>query len=682
MPVRIRFGVVIALLAIATNAIAQEDTQTDIADLDLEALLEEPVVTVASRRAQALLDVGASVTVITSQDIERYAITNLAQAMRLVPGAMVAELNETQYNVGFRGIAELNNNRVLVLVDGRNVSEFASSTILWTDLPISPGDVAKIEIIRGPAATIYGANAFSGVISITTKRALDFQGGSANLAGGVNWLQRPSSPVGRASEYSNSTYGNIAYAFADEHKGARLSLGFNHEGEFEENVATPAIRYGQHNFHVNASSHYRKGDLELYAIGGYAQEEGIVSPVPTLDPTPHSYRDGNVTLNAELSNLLDGVMSLRAELDGRIQDTAFFLSFPGLAFGRQTSHQARAHGIVQSDFVFFDGRNTATVALEGYVEKAYDFYDADPRTLYGAVILQDELRLFDDLVISVGGRYEVIDNNSQPFDIRFSNFNPRASVNWRFAPKQSVRFSAGTSYRTPTAFELYSNLQTDVYGDGVTPPVSTFNNNPRLRPEHVTAFELGYRSILADRLSLDVTAYYQAVERVVQTSTVQVIPEQYTNLADDVHHLGIEAGARYALRTNTNLRAGYTGTATFTHGDVRTSVGWPTHIINLAFDTRFAERWTFATLAYVVLHQDTRIYFQRGYFSDRDVPEQLWLDARVGRWFLQDRVELWLAGRNMLAPFRHTSDLRQLPAPPFDAIGATFMVGVLLKESK
>ncbi|HNA04717.1 MAG TPA: TonB-dependent receptor plug domain-containing protein [Rhodocyclaceae bacterium] len=150
----------------------------------LEDLMKVEVSSVA-RRAQALADTPAAVYVVTAEDIERSGVTSVPEALRLVPGVNVARISNAMWAVTIRGFNGRFANKLLVMLDGRSVYSPLFSGTLWEAQDTLLEDVDRIEVIRGPGAAMWGANAVNGVINIITKRARSTQGTQVVAAGGT-----------------------------------------------------------------------------------------------------------------------------------------------------------------------------------------------------------------------------------------------------------------------------------------------------------------------------------------------------------------------------------------------------------------------------------------------------------------------------------------------------------------
>ena len=158
-------------------------TGKNLGDLSLEELMNETVTSV-SKKEQKLTDAAAAIAVLTNDDLRRSGATTLPDALRLVPGMAVASVNSSQTAISARGFNGLYADKLLVLVDGRAVYSPLFAGVYWDLQQVMMEDVDRIEVIRGPGATLWGANAVNGVISVVTRSAKDTQGGLLYGGGG------------------------------------------------------------------------------------------------------------------------------------------------------------------------------------------------------------------------------------------------------------------------------------------------------------------------------------------------------------------------------------------------------------------------------------------------------------------------------------------------------------------
>jgi iron complex outermembrane receptor protein len=152
--------------------------------LDIDDLIRVRVTSVA-RKEQTLTDVPAAVYVIRQEDLKRSGATSIPEALRAVPGFHVARNRSSVWAVSPRGFSDELSNKLLVLIDGRSVYSPLHSGVYWDVQDVLLEDVDRIEAVRGPGGTLWGANAINGVVNIITKPAEDTQGGLVTIGGGT-----------------------------------------------------------------------------------------------------------------------------------------------------------------------------------------------------------------------------------------------------------------------------------------------------------------------------------------------------------------------------------------------------------------------------------------------------------------------------------------------------------------
>jgi iron complex outermembrane receptor protein len=166
---------------LASPAAAEESV--DPFELSPEQLFEAEVIS-ASRSAESVWDAPTAIYVVTASDIQRSGATSIPEALRLVPGVQVARINTSGWAISVRGFNSVLANKLLVLIDGRETYDPLFSGVYWDVQDTALEDVERIEVIRGPGATLWGANAVNGVINIITRRAADTQGALVSVIAG------------------------------------------------------------------------------------------------------------------------------------------------------------------------------------------------------------------------------------------------------------------------------------------------------------------------------------------------------------------------------------------------------------------------------------------------------------------------------------------------------------------
>src|SRR5205807_1867996 len=161
---------VTALTSLFVMIASAQNNQVDVTTMSVEDLMNMQVTSV-SKRTQKVADAAAAVYVITQEDIRRSGATNIPEALRLAPGIQVARIDENKWAISSRGFNGRFADKLLVLIDGRSVYTPLFSGVYWNVQDVMLEDVDRIEVIRGPGATLWGANAVNGVINIITKSA-------------------------------------------------------------------------------------------------------------------------------------------------------------------------------------------------------------------------------------------------------------------------------------------------------------------------------------------------------------------------------------------------------------------------------------------------------------------------------------------------------------------------------
>src|SRR6185503_11456156 len=137
------------------------------------------------KKKQRLSDSAAAAYVLTNEDIRRSGVTTIPEALRLVPGVEVARITSNTWAITIRGFNERFANKLLVLIDGRSVYTPLFAGVYWDIQDVVLEDIDRIEVIRGPGGTLWGANAVNGVINIITKKASETQGALLSVGAGT-----------------------------------------------------------------------------------------------------------------------------------------------------------------------------------------------------------------------------------------------------------------------------------------------------------------------------------------------------------------------------------------------------------------------------------------------------------------------------------------------------------------
>jgi iron complex outermembrane receptor protein len=202
-------GGILAVLALPVHAAML--TESDfLADL--------PVVLTVSKMAQPLQDSPAAVTIIDQDMIRASGYQDIPDLLRLVPGFSVAYTRDNNWAVGYHGFADAYSRRFQVLVDGRSIYSPHYGEVGWSTLPLAIEDIERIEVVRGPNAAVYGANAFFAIINIVSRDPSQIRGRLASVLAGEQNM------AGAVLRYGGGE-GDLRY---------RLSLSSQHRDRFEK----------------------------------------------------------------------------------------------------------------------------------------------------------------------------------------------------------------------------------------------------------------------------------------------------------------------------------------------------------------------------------------------------------------------------------------------------------------
>ena len=184
MPPTRKARTLFVFLILLTGYSAGQERTSELADMTLEELANVRITTIG-RKQQEAAHIPAAVYIITQEEIRRSGATSIPELLRLVPGADVAQIDNSTWALSIRGFNSMSNNKLLVLIDGRSVYYPTFSNVFWNVQDLVLEDVQRVEVIRGPGASLWGSNAVNGVINIVTKNARDTEGTLISAGGGT-----------------------------------------------------------------------------------------------------------------------------------------------------------------------------------------------------------------------------------------------------------------------------------------------------------------------------------------------------------------------------------------------------------------------------------------------------------------------------------------------------------------
>jgi iron complex outermembrane recepter protein len=462
----------------------------DLAGMSLQQLMNEPITSV-SKRSTRLSESAAAIAVVTQEDIRRLGITSLPDALRLVPGLDVAQVSSNEWAISSRGFNSQFATKLLVLIDGRSVYTPASAAVFWNAQDLMIEDVERIEVIRGPGATLWGPNAVNGVINVITKRAKDTAGG---LATGLEGTQ---STAQFAARYGANIGSNADF---------RLYAKYLDQGGFED--STHRIDTGDwHSVRAGFRADWSASSVDEFTFQGDAYTGNAETAIWQLNLTPPSSGSAITKDDNNGSNFLQrwthtfsggSAATLQAYFDHDNQGD-------GLGLERRSTYDIELQHLFRwgvQDLLWGLGYRDSLVH-----EAPYTFnisWDPQQRDLHQFnCFLQDDITLIPDrLRLTLGTKLE--NTNIDGWHIE-PNIRMAATV----VEGHTLWTAISRSTRTPALFELDGRLNLSVAASNVSaiPVLASILPNPKLVSEELVAYEAGYRFTPSSQLTLDVALY-------------------------------------------------------------------------------------------------------------------------------------------------------------------------------
>lgn len=608
----------------------------DVTDLDMADLLKVKVTSV-SKKAQALSDAPSAIFVISNEDIKRSGVTSVPEALRMAPGVEVARVGSSRWAITARGFNGGFANKLLVLIDGRTVYSPTFSGVYWDAQDVMLEDVDRIEVIRGPGATLWGANAVNGVINIITKNTEKTQGGLLTAGGGN--LEAGFGSFRYGKKLSEDTFGRL------------YVKGFN-RSEFKalDNGPTgDSWSRQQGGFRVDS----RLSDHDNVTVQGDVYQnqlnQGYLLPTlipPFLKRTADSASVAGWNITSRYKHLISSTSeySLQFYYDHTERnEITKNQRLDMLDIDFQHNFQITPH----QNFIWGLGYR-ANLDSFGSTQYFQQIPSKRNTQLFSA-FLQDEIMLVDDkLWLTIGSKFE--HNDYTGFEGQ-----PTAKLMWAPSPRQRVWASVSRAVRTPSRTENDIRVIEGVFNlpppnNNLTLPF-TLNGNRNYRAEELLAFELGYRFTLANKASLDLTTFYNDFNS-LRTSTpgaiqpTGVLPFFFTNQGSGKSY-GFEASAVWQMTDWWRLEGNYSYfNSEINQGQgnqplisvspshkvsVRTGIT-PVETVNLDFWLRY--------------NSDIKALSARA-LGTVPVKEYVTLDARLG-WQIHPSLELSVTGQNLL----------------------------------
>ncbi|MGI2172180.1 TonB-dependent receptor plug domain-containing protein [Shewanella sp. MF05960] len=550
----------LAVLCASSTVMAQESNSLD---LSLQELMNVEVTSV-SKQKQSLSNSPAAIYVLTNDAIRQSGATSIPQALRDVPGLHVAQIDAQKWAVSSRGFNGRYNNKLLVMMDGRTLYSPAFSGVYWEVQDTLMADIERIEVIRGPSAALWGANAVNGVINIITKHSADTLGGYAELGAGD--YEQGFIGARYGSKLSDNTTSRMYI------KGNSRDSLDHKPNDLDSSLIDAAATVDKN----NDWRHLQLGgrvDIQLendtsltLSSDYYTTKMQQASNVASMDPPV--YREFySEEVESEGFNLLSRyTKALSATSEYTLQ------TYYDFADRDEELYHLRTNTVdVDFQHQLIVGEDNNIVWGLGYRYISDDFSsmpiltstepDSTTTHLWSAFI-SDEIALVDDaLWLTLASRFE--HNDYTGFEVQ-----PNIRLMWQVDTKNSVWTSIARAVRTPSRVE--NNLSVNALNippSDVSPPVKVFVvGSDDYQSEEIVSYEVGYRFVPAKKWSFDTTFFYNTYDKLrstsVGTTDFSAFPNylsQYTVFENqyDGYNYGAELSSMWALTDFLQLRINY-----------------------------------------------------------------------------------------------------------------------------
>jgi iron complex outermembrane receptor protein len=462
-------SILLATAIMAAPAFAEMPTLASLEDLSLEELANLRVTSTALR-PERYAEAPASIYVITSDDIRRSGATSLPEALRLAPNLEVARVSGSTWAISARGFLNVITNKLLVLLDGRTLYTTVLSGVLWDAQDVMLEDIDRIEVVSGPGAALFGANAFVGVVNIITKDARNTKD-SVVVAGGGR-LSRDA--AARTSVSLGDAGAMRVYAMHNDRDDLRPDAS-----HVPDAIAKTTLGF-------RADYQWGTDHLQVQGDGYDAKVTGNAAPDIRL-------RGGNILAAWSRRMGNDSGLSLRTYYDyASRDDPVAFIDRVGTfdIEGQYDLRPLRGH------------RASLGVGYRRAMDRTdastnVRFVPAERTLIWRSAFAQDEIELTDSLMLTAGARFQ-----SGVFGI--SEFLPDLRLAWRPSSSHMGWISASKVARTP------GRIDRDFFFPG-NPPF-LIRGGPDFESERGRVYEIGYRASPTPRSTFSVTVFHQELE--------------------------------------------------------------------------------------------------------------------------------------------------------------------------
>ena len=495
-----RYLPLLAFLALPPVAAQQEAAAVE------DFFSDAPLILTASRMAKPVLESPASVSVIDREMIEASGVRELADLMRLVPGFVVGFHSGHAPAVSYHGLGREFARQLQVLIDGRSVFIPSFGGVPWSNLPLLIEDIERIEVIRGPNAVTYGANAFLATINIITRHAAEDRGSVFSVT---------------ASDNAHPDIADAYLRFGNHHKDLdwRLSLGMQSDEGFD--AINDSKQVAKLNFRADLAASgnqqwtFQAGTSDSRLGRGFPLDDGDQTDIERTEEATNSYLnlqwEGSWKSSTSIARLTHTRQDVTDHYDpgpltvGGIPGVTTFIDFD------RNSRRTELELIHTDDLndrlrMLYGGSLRRDQVKSLFLLNEDDFENVDTGRLFGGIEWRIDMHWLLDLGVMV-----------EDTSLTSRESSPRISLIRKFADRHALRFVASEARRNPILWERDGETEFvaefPVFGTVVLP---TWTGNSEIKPEKIESYEIGLRSMLANGFESDIKLFrYEIEEHIV-----------------------------------------------------------------------------------------------------------------------------------------------------------------------
>lgn len=481
--------------------LAQAEDKADDSYLDMGlAQLMQVTLTSVAKKEQSLDETAAAAFVISQSDIQQSGATSIPELLAMVPGIQVAQISASKWSVSSRGFSGYTSNKLLVMIDGRSVYTPAFSGTYWDMQNVMLEDVDRIEVIRGPGGTMWGANAVNGVINVITKKSQDTLG---TLVRGSAGNQEQTAATRFGTPIGSKSFGRV-YAMASDHDS-----NSRHDGSGDANDDWNNIQAG---FRLDGIT---DANNDWTLSGDVYRDSGDQTVYPFWTNFPIFLTESRSSFRAEGANLI-GSWQHRFTDDDQLTAKAYIDTTNRFEIFTDQSFTSLDLDIQYETRI--GDRNSLTMGLgyryiDGDFNETFQAAIPDQENSLYSTFIQDEVEIIpDNLWLTVGTKYE---HN----DFTGSEWQPSGRLLWKPRENHSLWTSVARAVRTPSMVEDSGSVTTGSFPVFIPPGTFTtgrvlLTGSSDFDSEEVIAYEAGYRWQASNSLFFDVALYYNEYDKI------------------------------------------------------------------------------------------------------------------------------------------------------------------------